>query len=237
MPKVSPKSVMRCSVLFLAICGQLDNQTAIANQLNGWEIEYDSSFAGFVDLKFCDQGLMMKLDKIHLTVLGSAPSWTCFVYNDISKRYLTMTASQWKTKFAERILKYHSAAPEKTTAVFSKKVEIIDGLQASQIFLQKKNMKGDMENSSEVWISKELSAPPQFKELMNLSLDLPKDFMGTPLRVSTIEKTPTSFRSFQVLSAYRVHKINVSADDFKPLSGYKEVKDATSLVIGDHAAQ
>ncbi|HEY9758275.1 MAG TPA: hypothetical protein V6C97_24125 [Oculatellaceae cyanobacterium] len=237
MLNVSLKAVVRCSVLFLAFFGQLNNQAAVAKNLDGWEVEYDSSFAGFVDLKFCDQGLMMKLDKIHLTVLGSAPSWTCFVYNDMSKRYLTMTASQWKDKFAERILKYHSAAPEKTTAVFSQKVETIDGLQASQIFLQRKNAQGDMENTSEVWISKELSAPPQFKELMNLSLDLPKDFIGTPLRVSTIQKAPVGFRSFQVLSAYRVRKINVSADDFKPLSGYKEVKDATSLVIGDHAPQ
>jgi hypothetical protein len=227
-----------CSVIVLVTLIWFANPPVDAKKEEvGWEIEYSSSFAGLVNLKFCDQGLEMKLEKIHLRILGAAPKWTCFVYNDLNKRYLCMTDSQWKNKFSDRILKYHSAAPLKATAVFTHKAETIDGLKASQIFLQKKNSNGDMENISEIWISPQLSAPPQFKELMNMSLDLPKDFMGTPLRVSTIAKAPVGFRSFQVLSAYKVRKINMDAADFRPLSGYKEVKEPTSLMLGEQSAQ
>jgi hypothetical protein len=78
-----------------------------------------------------------------------------------------------------------------------------------------------------------IKASSQFKDLLNMALNLPENFDGTPLRVSTIEKTPFGFKSYQVLSAYKILKINYNKDDFKPLSGYKEVQSQSSMMVAD----
>ena len=86
-----------------------------------------------------------------------------------------------------------------------------------------------MEVSTELWVAKALLSPPQFKQFLSKALRVPADFQGTPLRISVNQKG----HMVQALDAYKIAKVTVSDDDFKAITGYKEVKNEINLMMDD----
>jgi len=210
------------------------NDAQSTKQLAGWEIDYDSKFAGLITLKLCEKGLYLKLEKISLTIICSEPTWACHIYNDLTRRSMTMSGSRWKARFTQNVLKYRTSDPLRVKTIVTPTIQTIGGVTASKIILQKTQENGSTQ-LSELWIARDLSVPPQFKDLLNMALNLPKEINGTPIRVSIIEQTPYGSRSYQVLSAYKVRGTTFSPNDFEPLPGYKEVQNQSSLMVGDQA--
>jgi len=141
-----------------------------------------------------------------------------------------MDNNQWKTKLTGRLLKYQNAKPVKVEPFETGKSEVIDENPATQILLREKVKDGKFVDNSEVWVCKQINTPSNFKQLVNIALNLPNDFSGTPLRISTIEKTPFSSRRFQVLDASRIKRLPFNSQDFQPLAGYQEVTNTKDLM-------
>lgn len=195
----------------------------------GYEIDYMSSFAGIVKVKFSDKAMNLKLEKMGLTVIAHAPKWNSLVYNELNKKYMSMTDEQWKTKFASNMSKHKKVVPGVVKVDYTKKTEKIQGQTASQIILREKNLDGKMEISTDIWVSKTLVSPPQFKQFVAKALRVPADFQGTPLRISVNQKG----KMVEALNAYKIAKAPVNENDFKPLTGYKEVKNEINLMMDD----
>ncbi|WP_421020648.1 hypothetical protein, partial [Klebsiella pneumoniae] len=85
---------------------------------------------------------------------------------------------------------------------YTKKTEKIQGQTASQIILREKNLDGKMEISTDIWVSKTLVSPPQFKQFVAKALRVPADFQGTPLRISVNQKG----KMVEALNAYKIAK-------------------------------
>ena len=202
---------------------------AAAGKIQGWQIDYNSSFAGIVKIKFSDTAMNLKLEKMGLTVIAHAPKWNSLVYNEMNKKYMSMTDEQWKTKFASNFSKHRKVAPSDVKAEYTKKTEKIEGLTATKIILKEKNPEGVVEVSSELWVAKALLSPPQFKQFLSKALRVPADFQGTPLRISVNQKG----KMVQALDAFKVAKVPINEDDFKALTGYKEVKNEINLMMDD----
>jgi hypothetical protein len=204
-------------------------QAAAAAKIPGYEIDYNSSFAGIVKIRFSDKAMNLKLEKMGLTVIAHAPKWNSMVYNEMNKKYMSMTDEQWKTKFASNFSKHKKVAPTEVKIEYTKKTEKIQGLTATKIVLKEKNPEGVVEVSSELWVAKTLMSPPQFKQFLAKALHVPADFQGTPLKISLNQKG----KMVQALDAFKVAKVTVTDDDFKVLTGYKEVKNEINLMMDD----
>ena len=100
---------------------------------------------------------------------------------------------------------------------------------ATKVILHEKNLDGVMEVATELWVAKTLVSPPQFKQFLSKALHVPADFQGTPLRISVNQKGTM----VQALDAYKISKIAINENDYKPLTGYKEVKNEINLMMDD----
>jgi hypothetical protein len=194
-----------------------------------WEIDYSSSFAGIVKVKFYDKAMNLKLEKMGLTVVAHAPKWDSNVYNELNKKSMSMTDEQWKTKFASNFEKHRKVAASEVKVEYTTKTEKIQGITATKVVLREKNPQGVMDVATELWVAKTLISPPQFKQFIAKALRVPADFQGTPLRISVNQKG----QMVQALDAYKVVKMAVNEDDYKPLSGYKLVKNEINLMMDD----
>jgi hypothetical protein len=186
-----------------------------------WEIDYSSSFY--------DKAMNLKLEKMGLTVVAHAPKWDSNVYNELNKKSMSMTDEQWKTKFASNFEKHRKVAASEVKVEYTTKTEKIQGITATKVVLREKNPQGVMDVATELWVAKTLISPPQFKQFIAKALRVPADFQGTPLRISVNQKG----QMVQALDAYKVVKMAVNEDDYKPLSGYKLVKNEINLMMDD----
>jgi hypothetical protein len=205
----------------------------------GWEIDYNSSFAGIVKIKFTDKAMKLKLEKLGLTVIAHAPQWNSLVYNEMNKKYMNMSNEKWKSKFTNNISRHRGPKRGVVKLDYTKKTERIEGLTASKIVLKEKTASGAMDISTELWVAKELSSPPQFKEFLSQVLRVPSNFQGTPLRIAVNQKNANqnTGHMVQALDAYRVIRLNTTDLDFKPLTGYGLVSNEISLMMDDDEAQ
>jgi hypothetical protein len=194
-----------------------------------WEIDYSSTFAGIVKVKFYDKAMNLKLEKMGLTVVAHAPKWDSNVYNELNKKSMSMTDEQWKTKFASNFEKHRKVAVKEVKVEYTNKTEKIQGITATKVILREKNLQGVMDVATELWVAKSMISPPQFKQFIAKALHVPADFQGTPLRISVNQKG----QMVQALDAYKVVKLAVNEDDYKPLTGYKVVKNEINLMMDD----
>ncbi len=203
--------------------------STVASSGQCWEIDYNSSFAGIVKIKFYDKAMNLKLEKMGLTVVAHAPKWDSNVYNELNKKSMSMSDEQWKTKFANNFERHRKVSVGEVKVEYTNKTEQIQGVTATKVILKEKNLKGVMDVATELWVAKNLSSPPQFKQFISKALRVPSDFQGTPLRISVNQKG----QMVQALDAYKVTKLAVNEDDYKPLTGYKEVKNEINLMMDD----
>jgi hypothetical protein len=204
------------------------NQSAwAASPKSGWSIDSNSNMMGSVTCKFNDDAAYMRLDKMGLVIISSAPKWNMLVYNDVNKNCMKMTFEQWQKRFGAGMLgKSSKKEPMKT--VTTKKREKILGFSADQILLKGK-VNGVEQTRMEVWLSTAISAPMQLKSLFRTFLNLPEDMHGMPLRVLTLQNG----KLVPMLEAYKVTKATLAKETFQPLTGYKEVKDEMALMMDD----
>ncbi|HEY9756136.1 MAG TPA: hypothetical protein V6C97_13295 [Oculatellaceae cyanobacterium] len=213
---------------------RVNDAQAAAAKSTGWEIDYNSSFAGIVKIKFSDKAMNLKLEKMGLTAIAHAPKWSTLVYNETNKKYMSMTDEMFRTKFANSFNRKHKAATAEIKIEYTKKNQKIEGVSTTQVILKEKQPNGSMDITTDIWVAKALNSPPQFKQFLSKALRVPSDFQGTPLRISVKQVRPDKApQMVQALDAYKVAKISVGDDDFKALTGYKEVKNEINLMMDD----
>jgi hypothetical protein len=210
--------------------------TALAEAgLDCWQIDYSTNFAGHIRVTFFDRAISMKLEKFGVTVISNAPKWNSFVYNEVNKRYMEVSSAQFRTnKFIEKLLRRQLEKAATVQPEFTHKSKSIEGFQTSQMLLKGRNASGDLEESSEVWITPNLNVPSQFKQFLQIALGVSHEIDGTPLQISVMQKDlyDKSPHLVQALIAYRISKVPKSSV-FEAIPGYKEAKTEINLLTAD----
>jgi hypothetical protein len=233
MQKTAAVITSVCLTWLLSVLPERVNDAQAAAKNSGWEIDYNSSFAGIVKIKFSDKAMNLKLEKMGLTAIAHAPKWSTLVYNETNKKYMSMTDEMFRTKFANSFSRKHKASPADVKVEYTKKTQKIEGVPTTQVILKEKQPDGKMDITTDIWVAKALNSPPQFKQFLSKALRVPSDFQGTPLRISVKQVRQEKSQMVQALDAYKVSKIDVSDGDFKALTGYKEVKNEINLMMDD----
>jgi hypothetical protein len=204
-----------------------ESGAAAAAKMTGWSIDSNSNMMGTVSCKFTDDAVYMRLDKMGLVIISTAPKWNMLVYNDLNKNYMNMTRDQWQKRFGSGLMSKHSQKEPMTTVATNKEEKIL-GFSAEQ-FLVKRKIKDKMTVSMELWLTRALVGPEQLKALFRTFLNMPQDFKGMPLRVLSNQNG----HLVPIMEAYKVTKTTFPKDTFQTLKGYKEVKDEMALMMDD----
>jgi hypothetical protein len=204
-----------------------ESGAASAAKMTGWSIDSTSNMMGTVSCKFTDDAVYMRLDKMGLVIITTAPKWNMFVYNDVNKNYMNMTREQWQKRFGSGLMAKRSSKEPIITVATNKEQKIL-GFSAEQ-FLVKRKIKDKETVSMELWLTKGLTGPEQLKALFRTFLNMPQDFKGMPLRVLSNQNG----HLVPMMDAYKVTKTTFTKDTFQTLKGYKEVKDEMALMMDD----
>jgi hypothetical protein len=204
-----------------------ESGAATAAKMTGWSIDSTSNMMGTVSCKFTDDAVYMRLDKMGLVIITTAPKWNMFVYNDVNKNYMNMTREQWQKRFGSGLMAKRSTKEPIVTVATNKEQKIL-GFSAEQ-FLVKRKIKDKETVSMELWLTKGLTGPEQLKALFRTFLNMPQDFKGMPLRVLSNQNG----HLVPLMDAYKVTKTTFTKDTFQTLKGYKEVKDEMALMMDD----
>lgn len=231
----------RVSFLFLlaslAICLHVQfvqARSGAALEQDYWQIDYTSNFAGKMRVKFHDQAIFMKMEKLGLTVISTAPTWNSLVYNDLNKCFMNVSNEQWKeSKFIENLLQRRKASMGELKTEYTHNVRNVEGQETTQVLVKHKTPNGVYETSSEIWVTKTLNVPSQFKRFLQVALGVSENFTGTPLQIwvtqgSHAVKAP---QMVQELAAYKITKMSGDEKAFASLKGYKEVKSEVNLMV------
>lgn len=205
-----------------------------------WQIEYTSSFAGKMTVKFYSEAIYMKMEKLGLTVISTAPAWNSLVYNDVNKCFMRVSNEQWKSsKFIENLLQRRKSLVGEVRTEFTRNVKSIVGLDATQVLVKSLSTQGVYEPYSEIWVSKALSVPSQFKHFLRVALGVSDAFDGTPLQIWVAQKIPgeKTPQMVQKLAAYKLTKMPEDETTFAKLKGYKEVKSEVTLLVQEESNQ
>ena len=239
------KPMCRASFLFLlaslAMCLHIElvqARSGAALQQDYWQIDYTSNFAGKMRVKFHDQAISMKMEKLGLTVISTAPTWNSLVYNDLNKCFMNVSNEQWKeSKFIENLLRRRKESMGELKTEYTSNVRSVAGQETTQVLVKNKTPDGAYETSSEIWVTKTLNVPSQFKRFLQVALGVSENFTGTPLQIwvtqkDHVDKTP---HVVQALAAYKITKMPGDEKAFASLKGYKEVKREVNLMVDEEA--
>jgi hypothetical protein len=215
------------AALIVSLTLSADESGAAASTKMGWSIDSTSNMMGTVNCKFTDEAVFMRLDKMGLVIITTAPKWNMLVYNDVNKNSMKMTKEQWQKRFGSGLMSKRTQKEPVTTEATNKKEKII-GYAAEQLLVKKK-VKDKISVSMELWLAKAIDGPAQLKALFRTFLNLPEDFKGMPLRVLANQNG----HLVPILEAYKVTKTTFPKDTFQALTGYKEVKDEMALMMDD----
>lgn len=205
-----------------------------------WQIEYTSSFAGKMTVKFYSEAIFMKMEKLGLTVISTAPNWNSLVYNDVNKCFMRVSNEQWKTsKFIENLLQRRKSLVGDVKTEFTHNVKSIVGQDATQVLVKSKTADGLYEPYSEIWTTKALGVPSQFKHFLRVALGVSDSFDGTPLQIWVAQKIPgeKAPQMVQKLAAYKLARMPEDETTFANLKGYKEVKSEVTLLVQEESSQ
>jgi hypothetical protein len=222
-------------VLSLVIAVSLHAPIAAQVGPECWQIDYSTNFAGHIKLTFCDRAIAMNLEKFGVVIISNAPKWNSVVYNELNKRYMEVSNEQWRnSQFIEKLLRRQLSKAAKMQPEFTQETKLIEGFQTTHMILKVKNSSGEMDESSELWVTPGLHVPSQFKQFLQIALGVSEQIKGTPLQISVIQKDliDKSPHLVQALVAYKISK-TANTGAFKALPGYKEVKSEINLLTED----
>lgn len=195
----------------------------------GWAIDSSSNFAGTVNCKFTEKAVYMRLEKLGLVIITTAPKWNMRVYNEINKSCINMPYDFWKTRFIVGTQHKRLTSQPELDPVAAHKTKLIQGCPAVEYIIKRKMPDGSLTDVSELWLAKSIVGPAQLKQLFHVVLNTPEDFRGVPLTISTHQNG----QMVPILEAYRIKRTTFPKEQFQPLSGYKEVKDELALMLDE----
>ncbi len=136
-----------------------------------------------------------------------------------------------KNKSNSERKRMHDIDPETLQTVDTHIQEKIQGLNTEKMELRHKLESGKIETAMEIWVTKAIDVPDQCRTIMRTALRIPQGLQGTPLKLN--HRQATTGTMVQDLAVIKVAKVKLNPDDFKMLSGYKEVKNEVNLMLDD----
>jgi hypothetical protein len=197
---------------------------------SGWALDANSNFAGTVSFQFNDEAARFHLDKMGLTMITKAPSWDVTLYNEVNKNCLTMTYAKWQQRFKTTIVRHAPGTAYIDLPVeISKHSEKILGFATDKYTLKRISEKSHQTIKTECWVANEVLVPSHFAGILHILFQAPENIKGMPMRV----EIPANGRQVPAIEVYKLQAKTFSGDEFKPLTGYKTVKDEMSLMLDD----
>ncbi|MDR3615144.1 MAG: hypothetical protein P4L53_16415 [Candidatus Obscuribacterales bacterium] len=198
---------------------------------SGWVLDANSNFAGTVSFQFDEEAARFHLDKMGLTMITKAPSWDVILYNEVNKNCLTMTYTKWQQRFKSTVNRHTAGATYTELPVeISKHSEKILGFATDKYTLRKVSQKTHQSSKTECWVANEVQVPPHFAGILHILFQAPENIKGMPMRV----EIPANGRQVPAIEVYKLQPKTFSGDEFKPLTGYKKVKDEMALMLDDN---
>jgi hypothetical protein len=198
---------------------------------SGWALDANSNFAGTVNIQFNDEAARFHLDKMGLTMMTHAPTWDVILYNEVNKNCLTMTYSKWQQRFKSTIVRHAAGVNYNELPVtISKHAEKILGFNTDKYTLKRVNEQTKQTTKTECWVANEVQVPSHFAGILHILFQAPENIKGMPLRV----EIPANGRQVPAIEVYKVQSKTFSGEEFKPLTGYKKVKDEMALMLDDN---
>lgn len=197
-----------------------------------WHLSQSSNLIGPLKMIVSSCGVRLKAEKMGLLWIFSAPDWDAYLYNVETKNYCTFKYDVWKERgfFMTSTPKQRALNKKSLQALTVKKtgkVQKIANLKVEQVFfLQVSGAK-----YGEFWITSKVTVPNQFKELIANMLRLPPHSGGTPLKAFLLSRHTGELAPVLNTESAVQKPVNVSL--FKPLKGYKRVKDEVALLFSD----
>jgi hypothetical protein len=198
---------------------------------SGWALDANSNFAGTVSFQFDEEAARFHLDKMGLTMITKAPSWDVTLYNEVNKNCLTMTYTKWQQRFKSTVGRHSTGATYTDMPVeISKHSEKILGFATDKYTLKRVSQKTNQATKTECWVANEVQVPPHFAGILHILFQAPENIKGMPMRV----EIPANGRQVPAIEVYKLEPKTFSGDEFKPLTGYKKVKDEMALMLDDN---
>ncbi|HEY9777361.1 MAG TPA: hypothetical protein V6C81_26600 [Planktothrix sp.] len=180
-----------------------------------------SSFSGQQHCYLCKKGV--RIESTLIDTIIDFDKGTVTMFKDSLKSYCTMTYDQWKGQFAQNKnkLKKEREIKKGITAKIS-------GVEAVQYLLLNKD-RTEKHLSEEYWTASPKEIPAKFTAPLSELVGLPPE-LGVPLRVTQRKRDG---RTLNVLETLKVTRSTFGPKLLQCPSGYKQVKDAVSLVLGE----
>ncbi len=206
--------------------------TVFASTESGWDIRQSSNFAGTVFSDLTPHALKMHIGRLGLTIISKAPHWDALVFNENSKTYAELPYKRWQQRFA---LSANSSYRDRNgqialTARKTGKMTTIENHKAYEYWIIKKGdrkTKVADEKISQLWIASDIKPPSQIAQIFCMHLGIPSQ-NGIPLKASR----NYNGKMVSVLETLSVKQRKMSDNNFKPLPGYKKVKNEIELLMG-----
>jgi hypothetical protein len=220
-------SGLRCLIVVLAtflpvIC------PAYAKE-QGWLLEQTSEISGKQEILWKTDAVRVSFEKNGLIMITKAPDWKVDIFSPYTKRYCQYTFEQFKNKFCQEKQRHKA----NHVVLKGKKTQTIIGLRVTQYLMAKAKKSGvvDWSDSSELWVTKQLTMPQKVSEVFAEMASLPKG-LGVPLRVLRIRNNGLTVRTINTLA---LHKTAINDSSFKMPTGYKRVSDELGVMLEEDA--
>lgn len=190
----------------------------------------NSDFAGTILAQFTPTAVKMRLDKLGVAIVTKAPAWNAVMYNESSKKCLEMSYKEWKQKLNMGRLggMRTKAAQDVTTTSTGNKQDIL-GMKAEELKVSKSNGPRRPATEFSVWVTRQVTPPVQFMELLHNFASIPID-KGLPLRVVTKKGKG----DVNVFETYKVDRKPIPPSAFDVPKGMKKAQDEMELMVDEN---
>ena len=192
---------------------------AWSGEAKGWVLKQSSQMPGNQVAFICPKG--MKVESLNYMTIVCPPNFSTFLYNKRSKIYAETTYAQLQAEFSNR---KHGQNDVRAGATGT-----VAGLKSRQYFVDK-TQHGRKWTRAEFWTTGEIKVPEQLTEYWCRLCEIPAGY-GVPLRVIRLHKDKR--KGTTMLDTVSAQRAPISSSTFKCLTGYKQVADKMSVMMGE----
>lgn len=209
---------------------KLNSKKKNSNLERAWKLSQSSNMVGPIKIVVSKSGVRLNASKMGLLWIFTAPSWDAYIYNVETKNYCSFKYEEWKKRgFFMPGARRNAAAKTSLKKMKVKKT----GKSMNMANIKVSQVEFYLANGTkygEFWVTKKIVVPVQFEDVVANMLKIPSQSGGVPLKV--IMRNRRS-KLVPVLETQKAECIKVGKDLYKPLKGYKKVKDEMALLFAD----
>lgn len=204
---LSLSSIISLQLGSLPVCGR---------PIKGFDVSQVSQYQGRVHMRVTPAVARIDSDEYTVVLL---PNSRTLVYNNANKTYCEKRREEWLRQFGGTE-KSHSRRVRKA------KTEMIAGRHSTKYICERLDKKGRLSTTTEFWTCSDLPITAENASAYCVFCDVPAGY-GLPMRIMR----NVGSRQFSMLDTLACRPASFDPSVFKPLSGFKKVKDEMELMM------